>query len=123
MDKRLVAYLESLGAGPDALDGWEIHTATRAGEDVAFIVTQGAEIHFVTLVDRKAMSRANTRQFLLPLIEKYGYASTRVPISETNHRLRLAVGFEHSWSDENFSYWTLTQAPYEKHKRNTPCQS
>lgn len=114
MDARLVRYLESIGTKPDALDGWSIQTAQRAGEDVAFVITRGPEIHMLSIAERRAMSRRNILRFVQPLLDVYGYAATRVPLSETDHRLRDALGFVHTWSDENFSYWVLTASPYQK---------
>ena len=121
MDPRLVAYLASLGATPDALDGWAVHTAQRAGVDVAFVITSGPEIHMLSIVGPRAMSRRNILQFLEPILEEYGYATTRVPLEETDHRLRLALGFVQTWADENYTYWQMTAAPYKK--GNPPCQS
>jgi hypothetical protein len=125
MDKRLLDYLESLGAPADALDGWEIHTAQRAGVDCAFVITRGAELHFVSISGKHAMSRRNIAQYIQPILDKFGYASTRVPVAETNHRLRYALGFKCFWFDDNFTYWTLTQAPYARtqNKGASPCQS
>ena len=125
MDARLVAYLSTLGATPAALDGWTVHTAQRGGVDVAFVITKGSEIHFVSLVGPRAMSRKNIVQYLCPLIEEYGYASTRVPASETNHKLRESLGFICVWQDENYSYWMLMHCPYQRQQPEgtDPCQS
>lgn len=114
MDARLVAYLESLGAPQDALDGWSIRTAQRAGEDVAFVITRGPEIHMLSIADRRAMSRRNIAEFISPLLDRFGYCTTRVPLAETDHRLRDALGFVRTWSDEHFSYWVMTESPYQK---------
>jgi hypothetical protein len=114
MDPRLAQYLQSLRADPSALDGWTITTAQRAGEDVGFVITKGPEIHILPTAEKKAMSRRNILEFVKPLLEQYGYVTTRVPIAETNHRLRVALGFEYTWSDAMFSYWALTKIPYER---------
>lgn len=121
MDQRLVDYLASLGADPSCLDGWTIRTAQRAGVDVAFVITFGPEIHFVSLVGARAMSRRNIAEHLGAVIGEHGYATTRVPLLETDHRLRHALGFTQTWADEHYTYWTLTEAPYQKGPR--PCQS
>lgn len=121
MDPRLVAYLASLGASPDALDGWTVRTAQRAGADVAFVITRGTEIHMVSLVGPRAMSRRNILEHLAPILEEHGYATTRVPASETDHRLRLALGFTMTWQDQDYTYWALTSSPYKK--GTTLCQS
>jgi len=125
MDARLVAYLESVGADVQCLDGWQIRPAQRAGKDVAFVITRGPEIHMLSLVEGNAISRRNLREYLRPIIEKFGYATTRVPLAEVNHRLRHALGFTYTWSDDHFSYWALTQVPYvresEMKKEESPC--
>lgn len=124
MDARLVQYLASLGATPEALDGWTVHTAQRAGVDCGFVITRGPEIHMLSISERRAMSRRNIVAYLEPLISTYGYATTRVAATETNHRLREALGFVPTWADENFTYWALTSLPYEKQPEGkTSCQS
>ena len=125
MDQRLTSYLASLGATPEALDGWCVATAQRAGEDVAFVITKGSEIHMLSIVGKRAMSRRNIAQFLHPIVREHGYATTRVPLAETDHRLRLALGFRQTWADENYTYWALTALPYERQQSEgtPPCQS
>lgn len=121
MDVRLVDYLASLGATPAALDGWTVRTAQRAGVDVAFVITRGPEIHMLSLVGPRAMTRRNIAKFLNPIVEEFGYATTRVPASETDHKLRVALGFVQTWADADYTYWALTTPPYQK--GTTPCQS
>lgn len=121
MDARLAEYLGSIGASAGSLAGWHIQTAQRAGVDVAFVITRFTEIHFVSIAPGRAMSRRNIIEALAPLIAKYGYATTRVPIGETNHRLRELLGFQHTWDDSTYSYWAITKLPYQK--GTTPCQS
>ena len=125
MDSRLVDYLASLGATPDVLEGWTVHTAQRAGADVAFVITRGCEIHMLSLVGPRAMSRRNIVQYLCPIIEEYGYASTRVPLAETDHKLRHALGFVQTWADHQFSYWMCTSCPYQHQQPEgtDPCLS
>lgn len=122
MDERLSAYLRTLGADPSSLDGWTIQTAQRAGVDVAFVITCGPEIHFVAIDERRAMSRRNILQFVEPLLDQFGYCTTRVAVTETDHKLREALGFKRSWNDEHYSYWALTELPYQKSKGLPPCQ-
>lgn len=125
MDARLEQYLAELGASPDSLNDWKIHTAQRAGVDVAFVITRGPEIHMVSLVGQRAMSRRNIAQFLNPIIDEHGYATTRVALDETDHRLRLALGFSQTWSDDHYTYWVLLKRPYDRQQQpegTDPCQ-
>jgi len=120
-DEILERYLETLdidlnGAKAN-LHGWDVKIAQRAGQDVAICVSKGPELHFVPLVEGKAMSRRNTIEALKPILDKYGYVTTRVPVCEENHRLRLKLGFVNTWSDNDFSYWALTELPYQKGKK------
>jgi hypothetical protein len=94
---------------------WKRQVATRDGKDVAVVLTKGTEIHFVSLDEKRAMTRKNTLEFLKPIHDEFGYVTTRVPIAETNHRLREILGFQYQWSDENFSYWILHDLPWSKH--------
>lgn len=125
MDKRLVDYLASLGVTPAALDGWQVATAQRAGVDVGFVITRGPEIHMLSLVGPRAMTRKNIGQFLHPIVEEHGYATTRVPLAEADHRLREALGFVQTWADANYTYWALTSRPYARQQQpegTLPCQ-
>lgn len=124
MNRRLVDYLASLGATPDALEGWTISTAQRAGVDVAFVITRGPEIHMLSLVGPRAMTRRNIAEFLHPIVDEHGYATTRVPLADTDHRLRLALGFTQTWADDSYTYWALTSRPYQRQQQpegTTPC--
>lgn len=114
-DPRAVEYLIEHDLG-DFVAEWEVSFAQRAGEDVAIVATRGPEIHFFSMVPGRAMSRKNTLEFLQPLYEKFGYVTTRVPLEETCHKLRQVLGFEYMWSDDNFSYWCMTELPFSKAK-------
>lgn len=120
MDKRLVEYLATLGVDEKAMKGWTIYTATRDGEDVGFVISQGPEIHILPMVEKKALSRRNIIEFMMPLLARFGYVTTRVPIAETEHRLRTALGFERTWDDENFSYWALTRLRFMRTQEGEP---
>jgi len=122
VDKRLMQYLASLGADPTSLVGWTVHTAQRDGEDVGFVITRGPEIHCLPLVEGKSLTRRNIIGHIAPLLEKFCYVTTRVPIAETDHRLRTALGFEQTWADADCTYWALTRLKYaHKNKGVPPC--
>lgn len=129
MDQRLIDYLQSIGASPDALAGWSIKVAQRSGVDVAFVATLGPEIHFVSLVGPRAMSRKNIAQFLGAVIAEHGYATTRTSLAEADHKLREHLGFMPMWQDQNYKYWLCAEMPYQrtdmKHTehKEAPCQS
>ena len=63
-----------------------------------------------------AMSRRNTLQFIRPILDEHGFVTTRVPRSETDHKLRTRLGFTETWADDNFTYFALTELPFERKK-------
>jgi hypothetical protein len=81
---------------------------------VGFVLTKGPEIHILPLVAGRSMSRRNIHEFMAPILKRFGYCVTRVPISETDHRLRLKLGFTMTWTDDRFTYWAATELPYAK---------
>ena len=111
---RLSSYLEKIGIDDSVLDGWDVQKAYRDGEFVGYVIIKGCEIHMLSTNDSKAMSRKNITEFISPLIDTYGYCTTRVPLSEENHKLRKMLGFVRAWEDEQFSYWTLTEMPFQR---------
>lgn len=114
MDARLERYLSSIGIDSTFLDDWTIDVARRNDEDVAIVATLGCEIHILPIVEKRALSRKNIRAYLHPILEKFGYATTRVPLNIEDNRLRTRLGFMPTWQDEQFQYWALTSMPYEK---------
>lgn len=93
-----------------------MQVAQRDGKDVAVVITKGTEIHFVSLHDKHAMTRKNTLEHLAPIYAEWSFVTTKVPITETDHRLREILGFKYQWHDANFSYWTLFALPFQKAK-------
>lgn len=128
MDQRVIDYLQSIGAKPDALDGWSVAIAQRGGIDVAIVITSGPEIHFVSLVGPRAMSRKNIAEHMKPLFDRYGFVTTRTALSEKDHKLREHLGFEPVWCDESCQYWFCAEPPYQRNtmkhtKQGASCQS
>lgn len=113
MDSRLIRYLSTLGVGEDALDGWAVTVAQRDGVDCGFVIVKGTEVHILPFADG-AMTRKNIREAMAPILDAYGFITTRVPLAETDHRLRRVLGFEHLWSDHAFSYWAATALPFSR---------
>lgn len=122
MDKRLADYLVNLGADARSLIGWTVHVAQSNGEDCGFVITRGPEIHILPLMPGCSITRRNIMEHLGCLIDRFGYATTRVPIAETDHRLRTALGFEQTWSDKNCTYWAITKLKYARTQQGeSPC--
>lgn len=123
MNERLAAYLTGIGAEPSALDGWTVKEAQHAGALAAFVIAKGPEIHFVPVEGKRGMSRRNIHEFLAPILAEFGYCTTRVPLAETNHKLRESLGFRLTWADASHTYWAMTELPYARQEKGeTPCQ-
>lgn len=108
--------------GPDQVeiikrDGWDHHVAYRGDEAVADVFIKGSEIHFESRVGKRAMTRKNTLEFLKKIYDQFGYVTTNVPLGETDHRLRKVLGFQYMNSDNSYSYWVLTDLPFQKVQR------
>jgi hypothetical protein len=103
-----------LGIAEEDLAGWDVQVAKRAGVDVGLVATRGPEVHIVSIVEKKAMSRRNTLEFLARLLDCYGYCTTRVPLTETDHKLRIALGFTETWQDARWRYFALTELPFQR---------
>lgn len=114
MDSRAAGYLRGLGIAEKDLAGWDVQVAQRAEEDVALVATCGPEVHIVSIVGKRAMSRRNTIECLARLLDCYGYATTRVPLTETDHKLRITLGFTETWHDNLWRYFALTELPFQR---------
>jgi hypothetical protein len=119
MDARLVSYLESIGADPQSLDGWNVEVAQKDGRDVGFFISCGMEAHMLAF-EPGAMSRKNILAHLTPVFEQYGLVTTRVPLAEKDHKLRRMLGFMPVWSDHEYSYWAMTKLPFTR--KEPSCQ-
>jgi hypothetical protein len=117
-DPRLIEYLTALSQGSadieKNLDGWIQRPAFRNGVQVGATIQRGPEMHMISFSDGKAMSRKNIVEHLAPVLDQYGYVTTRVPKAEEDHRLRTKLGFEFTWEDDQYTYWCLTQLPFQK---------
>lgn len=122
MDQRLVDYLATVGVSEDALAGWDVTEAFRAGQPVGFVISRGTEIHFhiFDLSKRAALSRRNIIAFVKPILDEYSFCTTRVPIAVTDHAFRERLGFKQTWRDSEYTYWSLTELPYERHANAKP---
>lgn len=115
MNVLVESYLTSLGVTD--LPGWTITEAQRNGRAAGFVLTNGSEIHIAPMDRGESLSRRNIHQFIAPLLQEFGYVTTRVPLLETDHSLFLRVGFKQTWADLNFTYWALTELPYPRRSK------
>ena len=92
-----------------------ISAVHRRGEHVANLHRIGSEIHLEHLVARKWMTRALIHEHLGPALEILGFLTTRVPRDDTtNRRFIERLGFEKTWSDDQFDYYMLGSLPFSR---------
>lgn len=97
-------------------EGWQVHEHLQDGRLVGFAITKGTEFH-CHLEDGFKLRRKEMREFLVPLFDKYGYLTTRVLLNdESNQRFNKVFGFEHTWSDDRFHYFLMSELPFGKEK-------
>ena len=68
------------------------------------------------LDDAPGMTRKNVLAALRPIMDEFGMITTRVPITETDHKLRDVLGFKQTWADERFTYFAMTELPWSRKK-------
>ena len=95
-----------------AANGWEVIPVVRRSEHIGTAALRGTEIHFE--VRRPgAILRHAAREFLEPLIERYGFLTTRCKIGdERSRRFIERMGFQHTWNDECWYFFMLTDLPF-----------
>lgn len=97
-------------------EAWEFHPYERGGEIQAIAAMQGTEIHFAIAPNwrRILICRQRTREFLAPLIDRFGFLTTRSISIDLNHRFLSRLGFNKTWDDGKCSHYMLTELPFSK---------
>ena len=81
------------------IEGWTLSPHYHEGRLSGVVMTKGPELHFVTAKIRQ-ITRADIRLYLQPLIEEYGYATTRAPKKDARQaRFNLLIGFKQVGED------------------------
>lgn len=76
------------------MEGWTLTPDYRDSQLCGVVLTKGPELHFVTSKMRQ-ITRADLRNYVLPLIQTYGYAMTRCPKKDVRQaRFNLLIGFK-----------------------------
>lgn len=89
------------------LDDWEIKDYRIDGALAFVTLTQGPEIHYTTFGIGR-LSIAMIRGWVAPIIERYGYATTKTLKSEPRqHRLNIRIGATVCGEDEFFTHYRL----------------
>lgn len=90
----------------------------RGGALAAVLLQRGCELHVVLPPEKRGkgiITRAGVRAALQPVLEQYGYVTTRIVKGDGSQRLFIdRLGFKPTWSDERYTYFILTQLPFGK---------
>jgi hypothetical protein len=115
-------HLRELGIPPaqiaQTLSQWMVASCYAGDELVAATMTSGTEIHLVLAPEHRGkgtITRKQIRSVLGPMLEQYGYATSRAAKDSARDRLFLdRLGFYPTWSDDKFVYYMMTQLPFGK---------
>jgi len=102
-----------------ALQGWTRWSYFLPdGEIGAVIMMRGPEIHVVLAPEHRGkgrMTRGRIQRVLQVPLALHGYVTTRTAKGNGLHRLFLdRLGFKPTWSDDQFTYFMLTELPFGK---------
>jgi hypothetical protein len=91
------------------LEEWEI-TPIRIGGELAYVtLIRGPELHYTSFGGHR-ISPGLIRGWLAPLLERYGYATTRTPREELRQqRLNVLIGGRVTEESEFFVHFRLDQ--------------
>jgi hypothetical protein len=100
-----------------AFQSWDAVPGFIDGVHVCTALVKGTEIHFAIVAEHRLRTvlRMRARDFLEPLLERYGFLTTRVALGRTDEqRFVLRMGFEPTWSDHKFRYYLLAELPFSR---------
>ncbi len=100
-----------------SLDGYEITPEFDSdGNTIGAVINKGPDFHFILFGIKWKLDRAMLQRWPGSLIEKYGYAQTFTPISDTRQqRFNKRLGFFETKRDDNYVYYKI--------ERMKSCQS
>lgn len=96
---------------------WDIHAIEEDGELLAAVMRNGTEVHLAVAPEhqRRKFSRRRAQQFVAPLLDEYGFLTTRVLHDRTQEKLFVQrLGFKPTWSDHQFKYYLLGRLPFAR---------
>lgn len=91
------------------LDGWDIEPVFIGGKLAFAALVRGAEFHFASFDTGAPITMGMIRSRLDPIIQRYGFVTTRTPKvgADRQHRFNLAFGFHVAGEDEFFIMYRL----------------
>lgn len=82
------------------LDGWDIQPVHIDGELSFITCVKGPDFHFLSVGQKRHITRTMIREFLTPIIAAHGYAMTRTPVEDVRQqRFNRAFGFQEVGQD------------------------
>lgn len=94
------------------LEAWQIEPVEVGGELAFITMVKGPEFHFQSMGTKHRITRAMIRNFLAPILDKYGHAITHTPIEDPRqHRFNLLIGFQVIGEDGFDKIYRIDQLP------------
>lgn len=105
------------------LDGWEIIPIHIESELAFVFMVKENALHFHTMGTGHKMTMAIIRQVFQPILDKYGFVTTRTPKEETRqHRFNAVMGWKVIGEDEYDIIYRIDSLMRDK-TRNAKCRS
>lgn len=105
------------GFAASIFNGWRVIPAYAGDAHIATAIIKGTEIHLYVLPQFrfKALQRGRIQAFLVPLLERFGFLTTRVMHEQRGQkRFVERMGFKPTWEDKQFQYYMLGRLPFAR---------
>ena len=102
----------------ELLQRCEVREIEYQGAVSCALFISGNEVHLVGNPEYRGRtgSRRLVRDTFASLLEEKDFVTTRIPIdTPPRDRTGERMGFTHTWSDQRFDYYILTEVPYARH--------
>lgn len=97
-------------------EGWETVTVDEGGQAAFVALVKGPIFHFHSFRTGQHLSLARIKAFLQSLIDRYGYAETRTPITDgRQQRFNRRIGFVETGRDEYDVIYKIKSVGYRKY--------
>lgn len=108
--------LELTPGAAELLQRWTFEPLKIDGQTAAIAAIDGTEIHFAIAPEwrLKTITRARTHEFLAPLMEPFGFLTTRTEPDVSKDRFLTRLGFCKTWNDGRFDHYLMAELPFGK---------
>jgi len=105
-----------------SLADWVIEPHYLGGVMVAAALSKGSDFHFASFGEKWALTRADIRRYLNPIMVQYGCVTTQTSKDDARQiRFNKQLGFVPTGEDEFCIHYKLEQ-PLPKQTRDASCQ-